>query len=293
MLPIFIPVLNGIQIRIQRKKRKEASEGSLFIQEIAQLLEVAINKGSFSAAYTFLFIVSICWILAFLLLIQVYPFIFALVGSLVVPVVAIIFLNFRIYMNRVKISYEGLAFITEFTNNYRIYQRDVVTAMEQTIRSLDDKQPNSKKMLQHLLYRVRNASVEKDYDIALEQMIFTYDTTWSKQLATVFKIGLLKGDDITPALLDIQQDLTELEGLNEKKKQLNIQTGFMLKFLIPAMIIGGLYFIFGYLEFTIEQFIEYQFINAVGVKFFIPTILLILSSIVMYFYFLKRKNDFL
>ena len=292
MQPIFVPVLNGMQLRARRKKQKESANSSVFIQEIAQLLEVAINKGSLAAAYTFLFIVGVLWALFLLLFLQIYPIVFALVGSLGVPGLAIIFLNIRIYMNRVKISYEGLAFLTEFTNNYRIYNNDLLIAMEQTIKSLGDKSPYTKRMLQQLVYRSRNASTGADYDVALDQMIFTYDTSWSKQLASIFKIALVKGEDITSGLIDIQEDLAELARLDEKKKQINIQTGFMLKGLVPLMFFAGLYFIFGYSDFTVEKFIEYQFVSPIGIKLFIPTVLVTVLSWVAYMYFMKSKNDF-
>ncbi|RKJ72748.1 hypothetical protein D7X33_21095, partial [Butyricicoccus sp. 1XD8-22] len=258
-LPVFVPVLNGFLIRARRIKRKELKDSSPFIQEIAQLLEVAINRGSLGAAYSFLALVLSLWIINFFVLLEIYPLLFALIGSLFTPLLAMVFLNIRIYMNRVKISYEGMTFITELTNNYRIHHNDLVTAMEFTHRGLNEKSLHSKKMLQHLIYRIRNVTTQKDYEVALEQMIFTYDTSWSKQLASLFKLSLIKGWDITEGLLDVQNDLKDLEKLNEKKRQINIQTGFMLFGLIPIMIVTGIYFVFVYSEFTIQKFIEYQF----------------------------------
>lgn len=292
LFPIFLPVLNGLQIRARRVKRKELKDSSPFIQEIAQLLEVAINRGTLGAAYSFLALVLLLWIISFFMLLEIYPFIFAAAGSLFTPILALVFLNIRIYMNRVKISYEGLAFLTEFTNNYQIHHQDFVTALEFTYRGLNEKSPHSKKMIQNLIYRIRNATGVKDYQVALDQMIFTYDTSWSKQLANLFKISLLKGEDITEGLKDVQNDLKDLEKMNEKRRQINIQTGFMLYGLIPIMILTGIYFIFGYSEFTIGKFIEYQFSNPVGLKIFLPTIMLMLISWIIYLYYLKAKNDF-
>jgi len=292
LLPVFVPVLNGLQIRARRIKRREVEDSNPFIQEIAQLLEVAINRGTLGAAYSFLALVLSVWIIVFFMLFKIYPLIFAIVGSLFIPVLSIVFLNIRIYMNRVKISYEGLNFITELTNNYRIQHNDLVTAMEFTFSSLNEKSPYSKKMLQQLIYRIRNVTSLRDYDVALEQMIFTFDTSWSKQLANLFKLSLVKGEDITEGLLDIQKDLKDLEKLKEKKRQINIQTGFMLYGLIPIMALTGIYFIFGYSGFTVDKFIEYQFINPIGLKIFLPTVLLVIVSWIIYMYFLKNKNDF-
>ena len=290
MHQVFIPILNGLQLNSRRKQKEK--KNSVFVQEIAQLLEVAINKGSLTAAYTFLFVAAILWLLILLLLLQIYPILFALIGSLCVPIFALVFLNIKIYINRVKISYEGLVFVTEFTNNYRIYHKDLIIAMEQTVKSLGDKSPYTKRMLQQLIYRIRNASTISEYDSSLDQMIFTYGTSWSKQLASIFKIALVKSEDITSGLIDIQEDLTELAKLNEKKKQINIQSGFMIKGLVPLIILAGLYFIFGYSDFTLEKFYEYQFVSPIGIKLFIPTAFLTVLSWIAYIYFMKSKNDF-
>lgn len=291
--PLFVPVVDRMQFRMKRSLQRDIQDTNKFIQDIADFLELAINKNSVKAVYTFLLIMFLSWILVFLGLIgNGFRLYMAFIWSLITPFLIFIYLNFKGYTNRVSISYEGLIFVTELVNNYRIFHHNLHEAIDQTINSIGDKAPLTRKMLLNMSYRIRESQNEEEIQKVLDQMVFLNDTSWSKQLANLFKIGLTKGEDITQGLLDVAVDLGELDKMSEKKKQLNLEGNMMLKGLLPLMVGAGFYFIFSVADFTIVKYLSYQLKHPIGFRFLLITVFSILVSSVLYMFFSRSKNDF-
>lgn len=287
-------MFNATKTRSKRTLSKDIQSSNALLQGIADFLEVSINKNSLQAVYTFLFIEIMLFVIVFgALLSDSFSMFSALFWSLLLPFSVLVFLRFKIHANRVAISFEGLEMINELVNNYKIYHHNLQEAIDQTIYSLDEeKSPLSIRMLLNLSYRIRDAHSTQDIQRAVDQMDLTMDVSWSKQLANLFKIGITKGEDITQGLMDIAIDLGELERMYEKKRQLNIEGNFMLKGLIPLIILAGMYFIFGVADFNLYKFMDYQFGHPVGMRMFLVMILCIIGSFFIHMFFSRSKNDF-
>lgn len=291
--PFFTPYYNGVKAKYQRRMKRDVHYSSKLFQSISQLLEVSINKNSMSAVYTFIFVELILWFLVFIgLSTSGFIVLHAFIGSLVMPTLVYVFLKFKVHTNRVTISFEGLMLVQEILNNYKIYHHNLHEAIDQSIVSLGEKAPLSKRMLLNLSYRFREGKSRTEIQEAVDQMVYSMDVSWSKQLANLFKIAITKGLDITQGLEDIATDLAELDQMREKKRQLNIEGNFMLKGLLPLMGVAGFYFIFGVSEFSLWKYLEYQFAHPIGFRMFLVTILMISVSALLYMFFTRTKNDF-
>lgn len=291
--PVLVPIFSKIQSRSRYVLKKEIKGTSKFIKNISRFLEVTINKKSSFAVYTFIFTIVLILVLVFVALYSNgrpirESFFWAIISSLM-PVA---FLYFRLYTLRIKVSYEGKELINEVLNNYRIYHQNLPEAIDQSIRSFGSKQPYSKRMLIQLSLRLREARNEKEIKEAVSQMTYAINSKWAILLANLFNIALIRGDDITQGLVDISKDLADLEHVNEKSRQLNIEGGFMLKILTPALILGGLYAMFNLFDFTVAKYIEYQFNNSIGFTSFYYTMMVLLGTVLLYLYLRREKNDF-
>lgn len=291
--PLFMPALDRMQLRAKTSMMREVGDSSKLIQDIADFLELSINKNKLKDVYTFIFILLLTWFLVFIgLLTTGFNFFYSVLWALAIPFVIIVFLNFKAYTNRVAISFEGLDFVNELVNNYRIHYHNLAESIDETINSLGDKAPRTRKMLLNMSYRIRDAQNEKDIQKAIDQMIFIINSSWSIQLANLFKIALIKGEDITQGLLDIAKDLGQLEQMTEAKKRLNMEGSMMLKGLLPIMAITGFYFIFGISDFTLTKYLEYQLVNPIGFRLLVVTVITVLISVLLHMLFSKSKNDF-
>lgn len=291
--PVLMPLFTNVQKRSRYMMKKEIVSSSRFIQATSRFLEVTINKKSSFAVYTFLFLLALIAVLVFTALhSNGRPLNEVLLWSLITPLIPFGFLYLRLYTLRILVSHEGKSMVNELLNNYRIHHHNLPEAIDQTIRSLGNKQPYSKRLLIQLSLRLREARNETETRDAVSQMVYTIDAKWAILLANLFNIALLRGDDITLGLVDISKDLADLEQINEKSRQLNIEGGIMLKLLVPLLLIGGLYAIFNIFDFTVAKYMEYQFQNSIGFTSFYYTLMVLIGTILLYLFFRREKNDF-
>lgn len=291
--PVMIPLFTKVQKRSRYMMKKETVSTSRFIQGISRFLEVTINKKSSFAVYTFLFGLTLIAVLVFTALhSNGRPLNEVILWSLVTPLIPVGFLYFRLYTLRILVSHEGKEMVSELLNNYRIHHHNLPEAIDQTILSLGHKQPYSKRLLMQLSLRLREARNEKETREAVSQMVYSIDAKWAILLANLFNIALIRGDDVTLGLVDISKDLADLEQINEKSRQLNIEGGIMLKILIPILLVGGLYAVFNIFEFTVPKYLEYQFQNSIGFTSFYYTLMVLIGTIMLYLFFRREKNDF-
>lgn len=291
--PYLMPLVNGAKRKTTVLVKKESKSVNAIYRMIQNFLENTINRSSTFVVYSFVaFLIMISALTFGGLYTNGRPLAESILWTLVAPLIPLGFLYLKLHSTRIKISYEGKEMLSEILNNYRIHHFNMTEAIEQSIYGLGKKYPHSKKMLTRLLIGIREHRNEKELREVVDGMVYSINSNWSILLANLVYIAILRGDDVQDGLVDISRDLAELEQINEKNRQLNIEGGLMLKVVVPAIAIGGLYLLHDMFGFTIPQYVDYQFNNSIGFTSFYYTMIVTLFTILLYLFMRKEKNDF-
>ncbi|MEB2301633.1 hypothetical protein LAV72_18680 [Lysinibacillus xylanilyticus] len=292
-LPVYLPYLKRWQLNHMRKQRgSQSTQGKIF-KTVTNMLETAYGKATPNMVYSFLLImVTLYVVVAVTLMINSFSILSALTSAAILPAMVYGYLSIRIYKNRVKISFEGTVAINELTNNYRIQHRNLIEALEYTSNELTEKAPLMRALFLNMTYRLRDAQSEVEIRESIAMMGYTVQTSWAHQLVNLFNIAVIKGEDITDGLIEVANDLSRLEELNEFKKRENNQSRMMLYVLSPLLLVGSAVALFTLFDFTFEKYISYQFQSPIGFKMFFFMIVSFTGAILMYKLFTQSKNDF-
>jgi hypothetical protein len=291
LFPLFSTV-NLKKIRFNRLIEIKKREKSPFYRKLEVLLATTLNvEGSF-AVYSFIFLLFTIAIMTFTGFIQNTGNITqALFWSLITPLFLIAFLFYRLRNLRIKTSHEGHVTVTEILNNYRIFHKNILEALDHTVTNLK-RYPSSQNVLSRLSMGLKEYQTEEELLQLISDFQYSLNTTWGVMLSNSIYNAVLYGDNIEDGLTDVIDQLKDLERLNEKNKQINLEGLLLLQIFIPLMLIGSVFMMIKYFGFTFQKFIQYQFFETVGFYSFFYTAISILVTILVFIYLRKEKNDY-
>lgn len=294
---IIFPLLQPMLLRMKHRSsvlvKREVKTANALVKVTEKFLEATLNVHSSFAVFTFYFILLVIAIMSFFgLYSSGRPFFESCLWMIISPCLVIGFLFLKLYGMRIKLSYEGKEMVNELLNNYRIHHFNIVEAVEQTVYGLGDKYPLSKKVMTRLALDLKVYKNDEELREIVNNLDYQIDSNWSKLLANLIFIAASKGDDITEGLIDISRDLADLDHINEKNRQLNIEGGIMLKIIVPLTFFGGIYALMQLLGFTFKQYINYQFFNPIGFTMFYYMVIVTTFTILVYLFLRQEKNDY-
>lgn len=294
---VFHSAITPLFSKVKRKSgvlvRRQSKSSSQFYNAVERFLDTTIGNGSSFAVYSFLFGLVLLSCMTFIALYaNGRSLAESVIWMIVAPFLVVGFLYFKLHSRRIKLSHEGKELLNELLNNYRIHHLNMPEAIDQTIYSIGDKLPNSKRMLTRLAIGLREYRNENELRQTVDDVVYAIDSKWSILMANLIFIGVLKGEDVSDGLADLCKDLAELDYINEKNRQLNIEGAIMLKVIVPIVALGGLYMLFDMFDFTLKQYIEYQFLNSFGFTSFYYTSITTVFTVLLYLFFRKEKNDY-
>ena len=94
---------------------------------------------------------------------------------------------------RVQVSREGDVIVREILSNYRIADRNMKEAVEETARTIENAE-TGKPVLVNLARSLSNASSEQEVDRALELFRYSFDSAWGNILSTNIFLAVYSGD---------------------------------------------------------------------------------------------------
>lgn len=295
---IFYPyIVKTAKEKIKKRSRLSIERASVkkekaYITTIRQFIGAAIGKDSAFAAYTLIFILVLSSVFSLTILkstgrtpLEI------MLGMVSSPAIIIGFLFYRLRQMRVKTSHEGKYLINELLNNYRINHKNIIEAIEQSVYSLKN-QPSAKALMANLAISLKEIHDNDDLRSAVDEINYRINSKWALLLSNLIYAAVKDGDDITEGLIDLSKDLAELDQINEKNKQINLEGTIMIYWFIPAIILGGLYFVFKYAGFTLDKYIEYQFVNDIGFTMFYYSAMSVSVTFLIFLFLRKEKNDF-
>lgn len=294
--PIFSPFYNRFivssRFRITTINSQKRTKKAGLIGHVEMLLSITYGVKSFYSLLTFFiitgFLFGACFVILFNNNNQI---LFNLLISTIIGSFPYLVLRIKLHNIRVTSSYEAEDLIIELINQYKINHYNMIEAIDESVPRLI-RQPYSQKALFKLCLAVKQYRDQIELEEIIKEFNYSINTSWSLLLANNLFLSIEYGDNVTESLDDILMELKDLKKINEKNKQYNHETFVMIKYIAPSIYLLSVYAMFTIFGFNFDKFINFQFKNPIGFKFFILIIIFIFLNYLIYFLIKKQKNDF-
>jgi hypothetical protein len=272
---------------IGKKRRK-----NWFINHIEMIINSVFGIKTTFAVVTFFQVSAALFVIVFILLNAkgmslTSKFFFSIVaGVLPYLILRIMLINIRL-----SSSYEGITLVTELSNQYKICNLNMVTAIEQTAKFLKNS-PYSKKALFRLSLALKEYRSESELDVIIRDFVYTMGTEWAAQLGINIFLSVLDGTDVRASLTDIIDELKQIKEVIEKDKRENNESFIMILFFTPVLYFLSLYGATKFFGFSLSKLFAYQILNPMGFQFFLMSIGSMILNVVILLLIRKPKYDF-
>ncbi len=263
---------------------------SVFSEHIKTLLRVTLGKGNDATLRIFIFLSVLPGILIFALLsgkISAALCFGAVVFAIMLPYAL---LRMKLQFIRVESSREGEILITELLENYKINYFNMQRAIEASVADMEEA-PNSRRLLFNLSKGINSAGSNEDLKRILAEFRLSINTSWSGILASNMYFALSSGIEVTNALADLAGSVEMARKINEYARRENNEAKLMLKYLAPICYaltaIGGIVFF----DLSWKKFFIYQFQTTAGLTWFVLSVILYISGIIIFAYISRGKLD--
>lgn len=261
-----------------------------FSQHIKTLLKVTTGNGDSRRMRIFLFLSAGAGSIVFALLsgrIGGFLCLTAAVFALLLPYAL---LRVKLRFIRVESSREGEILITELLENYKINYFNMQRAIEVSAAGMEEA-PNCRRLLFNLSKGINSAGSNDELKRILDEFRLSINTSWAGILAVNLYFALSSGIEVTHALVDLARSVEMARKINEYVKRENNEAKLMLKYLAPICYAltaaGGIFFF----NLSWKKFFQYQFQTAAGLTWFVVSLILYISGIIVFAYISRGKLD--
>lgn len=181
-------------------------------------------------------------------------------------VTALPYIFLRLKVNRIKVqsSHEGAELISELLNNYKIYHKNMLEAIDQTITVTGDDM-HIKKILLSLTRRIKENSDENALREALNDFAYSINTQWAKMLANNIYVSITYDIDVILGMEDIIKEMEIVKEIQEARKQETAEGDIIAKYLMIGIFLLNIFLFVNQGVITFEDFIKYS-ISSSGAK---------------------------
>lgn len=279
-----------------RNRGKKYQSKSAIYKHVERLVIITRNKKGSDVnvnfeVYSFFFVSTVAFVLAFLILAYQSSMLFRLFFSVGAAFVPYAYLRSKLQTIRILASHEGESVVAELLNQYKIQNQNIIEALDHSMIHLSNS-PYSQRLLFRLSYQLKEYKSPDEMEKAIEDFVYAIDTEWVKMLAANIQVGLIADHDIVAGLDDIVKNLQDARRLEEQKKRLNREGFGLVNILSPALYVGSLYVAIYYFDFTIQKFFQYQFFTPTGLRYFALMIGGFLVNQFIYIAYKRQKFDF-
>ena len=280
----------------RRKKRAPLYEHIrriiISIDDVFDEREIETNIFSFYIKTTLIFAVIFIVLLRYSLMGK--SFLHATLSSLLIATICSaipygILLN-KLLMTQSNSSKDATIVVTTLLNKYRIYNFNMVTAIDATILALDES-VITRRYLMRLSMRLKEYRSEKELIKILDEFSFAVNTNWIKMLSDAIFFAVNSKIDVTLSLNGIIKQIKLIDDIQNTGKRLNNEGFAMAKFLAPAMFIIMIWVSMKMMGMGIDEILFRQ-INGQGLIFLYLIIGLGLASYAIEYLYKHRKYDF-
>jgi|GEM_PF-360418 len=270
---------------------KKDQKQSFIIKHIYRVLSTALTHDiPKSAAHLFVIGSAAVFIFSFLSLMKLYSIIFSLGLAVFIATFPYWLLRIKLWSAQINSSYDGDYLVTSITNEYKQHYFNMKNAIEKcAIRN--DTGSYSKRNLYRLSLAIKAYQSEEELDSAIAHFVYAYNTEWAVLLGLNIKMAVQRGINVSSGLEDILKKLKASKEQIEGSKRYNSEAFAMIRVLLIPLYLGSIYVAVKTFGFSIEKFLEYQFLNPVGLRMGIVTFLLMALSFTALIATRKPKYD--
>lgn len=278
--------------KLEKTINSKRPEQNSYIVSHIQKIMTAVHKGDTkeSGTYIFLFVTITIFLFSIFISLKIFSLIISFVIALIVASFPYMFLRIRLRNMQISSSYDADVLVTNIMNEYKQHNYNMLKAIEKSTLSFDIGS-NSRRILYKLSLALKDYRNEEELDKALEQFVYSYNTEWAVLLRANIKMAVYRGIDVSSGLEDILKKLKDISEQIEVSKRYNNEAFTMIRFLLVPLYLGSIYMAINTFGFTIKKFLEYQFVNTVGLRIGIITFLLITISFISLRLISKPKYD--
>ena len=260
-------------------------------EHLRLLLAITINRGSMLWVNIFIVLSVLAGLGTFALLIARISFRLSILSMLVVMALPYVVLRAKLQRIRVESSREGEMLITELLNNYKIHFYNMREAIDRTALTIEDA-PESKRLLFNLSKGLQRAGTEREIKRLLDEFKLSINTSWGNILAANMEFALSTGIRVSDAIKELADTVSKARKLEEYSRRENNESRLMLKYVAPASYILTIFAAIYYFNMTPAKFIYYQFRTEVGLTWFIISLLVYVTGLMVQSFVSKSRLDF-
>ncbi len=253
-------------------------------------LESKIYSFYFKTAFIFVSFIIVIFRYNIIIYKWHYAFFISLVPSLLLSLVPYFILIIQLYNTQRDSSKEALLIVSEILNQYRIYNNNIIEAIDVAIMNLDES-IICRRYLIRLSMRLKEYQTDVELIKILDEFNFTVNTNWIKMLSDSIFFALTNNVNITLSLDGLLQQIGSITETQNIGARLNNEGFAMGKYLAPILYVVLVLISVNMLEADFTEFLYYQFTGQ-GIKYFIVIILLFVTCYACEYFFKRRKFDF-
>ena len=272
-------------------RNKKFSYKNRFFKHIERLLSITYNQRSSYSVLTFLVFCISIFLVAFIILRLSQIITFSFIFSLFFALTPYIFLRIKLNTIRVESSYDAVPLITELSNSYKINYLNMIEAIHVTTLNIKHLS-HTKKALARMALRLKQYKNQEELEDIILEFNYSINTQWSINLSNSIYLSIAYKYNVSESLKDILDQLGGLKRVNEKNKQMNNEAFLIMKYIGPFSYAVSVFLMFAFLGFTVEKFINFQFLNPSGLKLFCFIVASMIVNYIIYLIVRKPKNDF-
>ena len=196
----------------------------------------------------------------------------------------------KLLMTQSDSSKDATIVVTTLLNQYRIYNFNMIAAIDATILALDDN-VITRRYLMRLSMRIKEYRSEKELIKILNEFSFAVNTNWIRMLSDAIFFSVNSKIDVTLSLNGIIKQIKLIDDIQNTGKRLNNEAFVMAKFLAPTMFLIMVGVCIKMMGMKLDEILFRQ-VNGHGLMFLYLMIGLGLASYVIEYLYKHRKFDF-
>jgi hypothetical protein len=267
---------------------KEEPSSNLY-KHIKRLMLIVYGKDNDKKVSSFYLISVLLFFLTFLIVIQRTSIIRSFIFAGFISFVPYIFLRLQLKQIRIEGSYEADIFVNEFLNQYKLNNKNIYDAIDETIDKIKNA-PIMKRQMFIMALKLKEYRNAEELEEIIKDFVYAINTEWIVLLANNIYISITDNINITIGLEDIQKEIKQAITDKEREKRINLESVTIVKFITPGLYIISMIVAKSVFNISFKQFFEYQINTPTGFNYFmIIVIMSILNSSIL---ILLKKQKF-
>ncbi len=208
-------------------------------------------------------------------------FLAVLIGSL-----PYMLLRIRLQSIRYTTGTEMLNIIQILAQNYNACQYDIYYALIETQKDINNK--TLKGVFRKLISELQSARNENEIRLAIDLLIYTSGSKWSKRLGNIILKAYLYDENVINTLLTLIRQMEETEEMLEEEKSHTLDKVYNGYLTAPMFIFS---IVLGYIASGAQDYFVLQFVEYWPRLIFIVCTVMVTFSMIISFIMRKPKND--